>query len=158
MLRKLQFIFFTCQKLILAHFCKLLYKDRDLWWPNKYRVVCFSQFFPAEVKKILRKSQPQICEKLRKLSLRKKSVFLIKKTCNSKRWVSRVIVAPIDQEKYYVFLINAVRNNIHFQEKSHEKSGKNIRHDVYGPQIDFIAQISKSNNKQKVVKTLHLEC
>ena len=78
MLRKLQFIFFTCQKLILAHFCKLLYKDRDLWWPNKYRVACFSQFFPAEVKKILRKSQPQICEKLRKLSLRKKSVFLIK--------------------------------------------------------------------------------
>ena len=79
MLRKSQFIFFTCQKLILAHFCKLLYKDRDLWWPNKYRVASFSQFFPAKVKKILRKSQPQICEKLRKLSLRKKSVFLIKK-------------------------------------------------------------------------------
>ena len=79
MLRKLQFIFFTCQKLILAHFCKLSYKDRDLWWPNKYKVACFSQFFPSEVKKILRKSQPQIREKLRKLSLKKKSVFLIKK-------------------------------------------------------------------------------
>ena len=76
--RKLQFILFTCQKLILAHFCKLLYKDRDLWWPNKYRIACFSQLFPAKVKKILRKSQPQICEKLRKLSLRKKGAFLIK--------------------------------------------------------------------------------
>ena len=85
MLRKLQFIFFTCQKYILAHFCKLPYKDRDLWWPNKYRVACFSHFIPAEVKKILRKSQPQIREKLRKLSLRKKSVFLIKKTCISVR-------------------------------------------------------------------------
>ena len=81
MLRKLQFIFFTCQKLILAHFCKLLYKDRDLWWSNKYRVACFSQFFPAKVKKTLRKSQLQIREKLRKLSLMKKSVFLIKKMC-----------------------------------------------------------------------------
>ena len=81
MLRKLQFIFFTCQKLILAHFCKLSCKDRDLCWPKKYRVACFSQFFPSEVRKILRKSQPQIREKLRKLNLRKKSVFLIKKTC-----------------------------------------------------------------------------
>ena len=80
MLGKSQFIFFTCQKLILAHFCKLSYKDRDLWWPNKYRVACFSHFIPAKVKKILRKSQPQIREKLRKLSLRK-SVFLIKKRC-----------------------------------------------------------------------------
>ena len=80
-LRKLQLIFFTCQKLILAHFCKLSYKDRELWWPNKYRVACFHQFVPAKVKKILRKSQPQIREKLRKLSLRKNSVFLIKKTC-----------------------------------------------------------------------------
>ena len=57
----------------------LIQKDRDLWWPNNYRVACFSQFTPAKVKKILRKSQPQIREKLRKLSLRKKSAFLIKK-------------------------------------------------------------------------------
>ena len=74
--RKLQFVFFTCQKLILAHFCKLSYEDQHLWWPNKYRVACISQFFPAKVKKILRKSQPQIREKLRKLSLRKKVFFL----------------------------------------------------------------------------------
>ena len=60
------------EKMILAHFCKLSYKDRDLWWPNKYRVACFSQFIPEKVKKILRKSQPQIREKLKKLSLRKK--------------------------------------------------------------------------------------
>ena len=78
MLRKSQFIFFTCQKLILAHFCKLTYKDRDLWWPNKYRVACFSQFIPAKVKKILRKSQPQIHEKLRKLSFGKEVFFFIK--------------------------------------------------------------------------------
>ena len=65
MLAKSQFIFFTCQKLLLAYFCKLSYKDRDLWWPNKYRVACFSHFMPAKVKKILRKSQPQIREKLR---------------------------------------------------------------------------------------------
>ena len=38
----------------------------------KYRVTFFSQFIPAKVKKILRKSQPQFREKLRKLRLRKK--------------------------------------------------------------------------------------
>ena len=48
------------------------------WRPNKYRVTHFSQFIPAKVKKILRKSKPQFREKLRKLRLRK-SVFLIKK-------------------------------------------------------------------------------
>ena len=79
MLGKSQFIFFTCQKLILAHFYKLSYKDRDLWWPNKYRVACFSHSIPAKVKKILRKSQPQIREKLKTLSLRKKAFFLQKK-------------------------------------------------------------------------------
>ena len=35
-----------------------------------------SQFFPVQVKKILRKSQLQTREKLRKLSLRKKVFFL----------------------------------------------------------------------------------
>ena len=45
----------------------------------KYRVTRFSQFIPVKVEKMLRKSQPQFREKLRKLRLRKKSVFLIKK-------------------------------------------------------------------------------
>ena len=76
MLGKLQFIFFTCRKLILAHFRKLSYKDRDLWWLNKYRVACFSHFIPAKVKKILQKSQSQTREKLKKLSLRKIVFFL----------------------------------------------------------------------------------
>ena len=57
----------------IGSFCKLSYKDRDLWWPNKYRVACFSHFIAAKVKKILRKSQPQIREKLRKLSLMEKA-------------------------------------------------------------------------------------
>ena len=47
----------------IGSFCKLSYKDRNLWWPNKYRVAFFRQFILAEVKKILRKSQLQIRDK-----------------------------------------------------------------------------------------------
>ena len=65
----------------IGSFLQTLDKDRDLWWPNKYRVACFSQFIPAKVEKILRKSQPQIREKLRKLTLRKKGFSLIKTRC-----------------------------------------------------------------------------
>ena len=42
-------------------------------------------------------------------------------------------VTPVGQEKYYVFLICSQEKHLHFQEKSQEKSGKNIRQDVYEP-------------------------
>ena len=47
------------------------------------------------VKKILRKSQPQIREKLRQLSLRKKGVFLIKKVYMKTLTVSVMLAANI---------------------------------------------------------------
>ena len=42
-------------------------------------VTSFSQFTPIKVKKIVRKSQPHSREKLRKLRLRQKSDFHIKR-------------------------------------------------------------------------------
>ena len=33
----------------------------------------------------------------------------------------------VGQEKYYVFVICSEEKHLHFQEKSQEKSGKNIR-------------------------------
>ena len=47
---------------------------------NRY----FSQFISAKVKKILRKSEVQFWEKLRKLRYRQNNGFLIKKTCIEK--------------------------------------------------------------------------
>ena len=75
MLRKLQFIFFTCQKLILAHFCKLSYKDRDLWRPNNYRVACFSHVIPAKGKKIPASNS----RKVKKIEPQGKKCFSYKK-------------------------------------------------------------------------------
>ena len=46
---------------------------------GKESVTRFSQLISVSVKKILRKSQPQFWEKLRKLRLRKNDGFLIKK-------------------------------------------------------------------------------
>ena len=42
-------------------------------------------------------------------------------------------VTPVGQEKYCVFLIYSQGKHLHFQEKVLEKSGKNIRQDVYEP-------------------------
>ena len=36
-------------------------------------------------------------------------------------------VAPVDQEKYYVFLVCSQEMHLCFQEKGQEMSGKNIR-------------------------------
>ena len=116
MLRKLQFIFFTCQKLMLAHFCKLSYKDRDLLWPNKYRVACYSQLFPAEAKKILRKSQPHIREKLRKLSLKRKSVFLIKKTCSTIYGLFYIFILQHQKLPFIVIYYELLLAEIFFRE------------------------------------------
>ena len=44
---------FYMPEIDIGSFCKLSYKDRDLWWPKKYRVACFSPFNSAQVKKIL---------------------------------------------------------------------------------------------------------
>ena len=61
-------------------------------------------------------------------------------------------VTPVGQEKYYVFLICSQEKDLHFQDKSEEKayiflnctyiysrqkSGKNIRQDVYEPCFTF---------------------
>ena len=48
---------------------------------NKESVTHFSQFTSVKVKQILRKSQAQIWEELRKLMLRQNDGFLIIKTC-----------------------------------------------------------------------------
>ena len=76
--RKLTVHLLYMPEIDIGTFLQTLVQDRDLWWPNKYRVARFSNFIPAKVKKILRKSQPQSREKLRKLSLREKRGFSYK--------------------------------------------------------------------------------
>ena len=43
----------------------------------------FSQFTPVKVKKTLRKYQPQLPEKLNKLRLKQKGIFVQNRTCTS---------------------------------------------------------------------------
>ena len=42
-------------------------------------------------------------------------------------------VAIVGLEKYCVFLIFSQEKHLHFQEKSQEKSGKNVRQNAYEP-------------------------
>ena len=63
----------------IGSFLQTLVQRSRLTVAQQIQSSLFQPVFPAEVKKILRKSQPQILEKLRKLSLKKSSVFLIKK-------------------------------------------------------------------------------
>ena len=53
---------------------------------NNESVTLFSQFISVEAKKILRKSQAQFGEKLRKLRLRQKSDFVIKTVYDMGSW------------------------------------------------------------------------
>ena len=43
------------------------------------------------------------------------------------RWINRIICSVGWSRKYYVFLICIQEKDLHFEEKVHEKSGKNIR-------------------------------
>ena len=75
---------FIRQKFIFRHCCIQNFKDGiqiQVCNINKECLSHFSQFISEKVKKHLRKSQAQFREKLRKLRLRQKDGFLIKKTC-----------------------------------------------------------------------------
>ena len=70
---------FIGQKSILHHYYIQNVKDRTqirVYTINKESVTHFSQFTSVKVKKILRKSQVQYTEKLRKLSIRQNDGFL----------------------------------------------------------------------------------
>ena len=73
---------FIGQKSIFRHYCIQNVKDgiqTQGYTINNECLTYFSQFISEKVKKILRKSQAQFREKLRKLKLRQKDGFLIKK-------------------------------------------------------------------------------
>ena len=75
---------FIHQKSIFRHYCIQNVKDGiqiQVYNINTEFLTHFSQFISGKVKKHLRKSQAQFREKLRKLRLRQKDGFLIKKTC-----------------------------------------------------------------------------
>ena len=70
---------FVGQKSMFRHYCIQNVKDGIQIRVNKINkesVTHFSQFISVKVKKILRKSQAQLREKLRKLRLRQVRVFL----------------------------------------------------------------------------------
>jgi len=61
---------------------KMEFKFKYTWSTKESATHC-SQFISAKVKKLLRKSQVEILEKLRKLRLRQNESFLFKKKCMS---------------------------------------------------------------------------
>ena len=72
---------FVGQKWILRHYCFQNVNDGiqiRVCKINKENVTCFSQFVSVKVKIMLRKSQAQFREKLRKSKLRQDDCFLIK--------------------------------------------------------------------------------
>ena len=63
---------------------KKFIKNETEMWPktkNSESVTHFSQFVSVKVKKLLRKSQAQFREKVKKLRLSQNDDFLVKKTC-----------------------------------------------------------------------------
>ena len=71
-------------KSIVHHYCIQNAKDGiqiQVYSINNECITDLSQFISEKVKKNLRKSQAQFREKLRKLRLRQKYGFLMKKTC-----------------------------------------------------------------------------
>jgi len=73
---------------------------------NNESVHHFSQFTSVKVKKNLRKSQAEYCEKLRKLRLRQNDGFLIEKTCN----LHSLRMLRLLEERVYVGKVRSMRN------------------------------------------------
>ena len=91
---------FVGQESIFGHYCIQNVEDgiqNRVYKIDKESVTHFSQFVSVTVKKILRKSQTQFQEKLRKLRLWKNYGFVIKRMCNYdviNLYVSKSIIFP----------------------------------------------------------------
>ena len=98
---------FVGQKPVFHHYYIQDAKDRiqiQVYTMNKESVTHFGLFILVNIKKILRYSQAQFREKLRKLRLRQSDCFLIKKrVSNSERDILRMLVSKTLREASLAF-------------------------------------------------------
>ena len=100
---------FIGQKSIFRRYCIQNVKDGiqiQVYNIKNESVSHFSQFTSVKVKKNLRKSQAEYCEKLRKLRLRQNDGFLIEKTCN----LHSLRMLRLLEERVYVGKVRSMRN------------------------------------------------